>query len=124
MTPEQQIGRWFWLVIIVIATAWLLTLFSRPAHAEIASWYGDELAGRPMANGEPFDPRAMTCASREHPVGAILLLTGDGGTTWCEVNDYGPAAWTGRDIDLSEQVFSLIADLKVGVIGVSVERLR
>ena len=39
-----------------------LAFLGVPAQAEIASYYGKELAGRPTASGERFNPSAMTAA--------------------------------------------------------------
>ena len=37
----------------------------------MASWYGQEFAGRTTANGEIFDPMLMTAAHRTLPFGTI-----------------------------------------------------
>jgi len=33
-----------------------------PDYHGLSTWYGEEHAGRPMRNGQPYDPKAMTCA--------------------------------------------------------------
>ena len=41
----------------------------------VASWYGEEFAGRTTANGEIFDPSGMTAAHRSLPFGTVLDVT-------------------------------------------------
>ena len=38
----------------------------------VASWYGQEFAGRTTANGEIFDPMLFTAAHRTLPFGTVL----------------------------------------------------
>ena len=42
-----------------------LACLGAPAQAEIASYYGKELAGRRTASGERFNPSAMTAAHQD-----------------------------------------------------------
>ncbi len=71
-----------------------------PGRIALASWYGGELEGSLQANGEPFQPWALTVASWDYPLGTVLLICEDFCTT-ATVTDRGPAFWTGKDIDLS-----------------------
>ncbi len=89
--------------------------FHRPSHhAEAdagrdftanASFYG----GGPRryepnshtANGEKFNMWDLTAAHRTLPMGTRLLLTYGGRSVIVRVNDRGPAAWTGRSLDVS-----------------------
>ena len=57
-----------------------------------------------------------TCASRDYPKGDILKVTYKNKTIECRINDYGPEAWTGRDIDLSSYAFKQLAPLKQGLL--------
>jgi rare lipoprotein A len=80
---------------------------SIPKEAEAAtceaSYYSWELAGNPTASGELFDPLDYTAAHWTYPFGTVLyvenLWTGAG--VYVRVNDRGPAAYTGRCLDLS-----------------------
>ena len=76
-----------------------------PTHVQIgkASWYGRWHAGRLTANGERFNPQAMTCAHRSLPLGSVVRVTNmeTGKNVALEVNDRGPYV-KGRIIDLSE----------------------
>ena len=68
----------------------------------LASWYGEELAGRPTASGEPFDPYAMTAAHRSLPLGTRVEVENldNGRSVIVRVNDRGPFV-DERIIDLS-----------------------
>jgi rare lipoprotein A len=56
------------------------------------SYYGSRFAGRRTANGERFDPQAMTMAHRSLPLGTIVEVTNDanGRRVRLRVNDRGP----------------------------------
>lgn len=100
-------------------------LLALPAAADVASWYGDELRGRKMANGKPFDPDALTCASWFYPLGARLRVTRGSQEVTVLVTDRGPArrlVAQGRTLDLSQAAFRRLAPLRVGLIDVNVER--
>ncbi len=68
----------------------------------IASYYGEEFAGRPTANGEIFDPEGMTAAHPTLPMGSIIRVTHlrNGRQVVVRVNDRGPFAGD-RILDLS-----------------------
>ena len=56
-----------------------------------------------------FDRHALTTASRSHPCGTRLRLwRGARGPVDVVVNDFGPAKWTRRDLDLSERAGQLL----------------
>lgn len=63
-----------------------------------------------------------TCAHRDYPAGTRLLVINNstGASVIVTVNDYGPAAWTGRVIDLNSVAFSMIAPLSQGLVEVTV----
>ncbi|MDO9367504.1 MAG: septal ring lytic transglycosylase RlpA family protein [Sphingopyxis sp.] len=67
-----------------------------------ASWYGEELAGRPTANGETFDPAAITAAHKTLPLPSYVEVTAldTGRTILVRVKDRGPMVGD-RLIDLS-----------------------
>ena len=69
----------------------------------IASFYGrkGERLNRHTANGEVFNPLALTAAHRTLPFGTLLQVTYRGETVVVRINDRGPAQWTGRSLDLS-----------------------
>lgn len=67
-----------------------------------ASWYGEELAGQPTANGEAFDPAGITAAHKTLPLPSYVEVTAldTGRTILVRVNDRGPMVGD-RLIDLS-----------------------
>jgi rare lipoprotein A (peptidoglycan hydrolase) len=88
----------------------------------IASWYGNELAGRPTASGEKYDPQGMTAAHRTLPLSTWLEVKnlGNGRTVVVRVNDRGPFAATHeRIIDVS-----LAAARVLGLVGVGTARVE
>ena len=99
----------------------------------VASWYGAECAGKPMANGKPFRPEAMTCASWDFPLGTRLTVSARASSlsgqrprsVIVEVTDRGPAKrlLRSRQIDLSRGAFSALAPLERGLVEVRVERI-
>lgn len=68
----------------------------------IASWYGEEFAGRTTANGEIFDPMLLTAAHRTLPFGTIVDVKNraTGQMVRVRINDRGPFVGN-RMIDLS-----------------------
>ena len=93
----------------------------------IASWYGEEFAGRTTANGEIFDPMQFTAAHRTLPFGTVVDVTNPktSQTVRVRINDRGPYIGQ-RVIDLSyaaAQQIGLIdpgsgdVDIKVVTVG-------
>ena len=101
----------------------------RPRHAAgtvLASWYGgakgERLALR-TASGERFNPNALTAAHRSLPFGTRLRVGFRGRFVVVRVSDRGPAARTGRSLDLSRGAAALLGLTRVGVGRVSIERI-
>ncbi|MFL6247098.1 MAG: septal ring lytic transglycosylase RlpA family protein [Thermoanaerobaculia bacterium] len=82
----------------------------------VASWYGEEFAGRTTANGEIFDPTLLTAAHRSLPFGTILDVTNTktAQTVRVRVNDRGPYIG-GRIIDLSYAAAKQIGLIEPGI---------
>ena len=87
-----------------------------------ASWYGEELAGRPTANGETFDPAAISAAHKTLPLPSYVEVTAldTGRTILVRVNDRGPMVGD-RLIDLSRGAAEQLG-LTEGVSAVRVRR--
>ncbi len=66
----------------------------------VASWYGADFNGRPTASGAIYDMDGYTVASKELPLGTILLISRNGRSVLALVNDRGPYI-AGRVLDLS-----------------------
>ena len=101
----------------------------RPRHAAgtvLASWYGGakgERLARHTASGEIFRPAALTAAHRSLPFGTRLRVSFRGRSVVVRVTDRGPAARTGRSLDLSRGAASAIGLTRVGVGRVVIERI-
>ncbi|WP_457797652.1 septal ring lytic transglycosylase RlpA family protein [Methylocystis sp. S23] len=90
-----------------------------------ASYYGSgEYLNALTASGERFRASGLTAAHRTLPFGTRLLVSRGGRSVVVRVNDRGPAAWTGRSLDLSRGAASRIGMLGAGVARVSVTVLH
>ncbi len=90
----------------------------------VASYYGAELAGNRTANGERFDPGALTAAHRTLPMGTRLRVTNkaNGKSVVVRINDRGPFA-KNRIIDVSRAAAERIAMIRSGTARVSLEHV-
>jgi rare lipoprotein A len=90
----------------------------------MTSWYG----GGPRwmepnthtANGERFNKWGLTAAHRTLPLGTRLLLSHGGRSVVVRVNDRGPAAWTGRSLDVSRGAATALGLIQSGTGKVNV----
>jgi rare lipoprotein A len=110
-------------------------IISRPpprdgrSQVGMATYYANRFSGRRTANGERYDPRAMTAAHRTLPFGTVLRVTridrgGQpvGPPVVVRVNDRGPYA-RGRIVDLSMAAARKLDMLRAGVVRVRIEIL-
>lgn len=119
--------------LVAIVSVTLLVNYSGQA-----SWYGENHRGKPMANGKPFNPKKLTCASWIHKMGTRLEVTtcwgGEHRSVIVEVTDRGPARRLlkkGIGIDLSEEAFFKLGPplwsreqvLALGIMSVEVREL-
>jgi rare lipoprotein A len=90
-----------------------------------ASYYGEELSGRPTANGEVFIPSAVTAAHKTLPMPSYVEVTAldTGRTILVRVNDRGPFS-NERLIDLSEGAARQLGITSQGVSGVRVRKVN
>jgi rare lipoprotein A (peptidoglycan hydrolase) len=92
-------------------------------HTEIvrASWYGQEFANRKTADGERFNPNALTAASRTLPLGSVVRVTNlkNGRSVYVRINDHGPYV-RGRGLDLSRRAAADIGMMNTGVARVKI----
>lgn len=99
----------------------LAPLKTTPAKA---SWYGQEFHGRKTASGVVFDKNKVSVAHRTLPLGALVYLRHKTRAILVPVTDRGPAASTGRDIDVSEKAAELLGFKEAGVAFIQVGRVR
>lgn len=90
----------------------------------VASWYGKEYHGRPMANGKTYNMYASTIAHRTLPFGTSVELTNPetGQIVRAVVTDRGPFV-DGRDVDLSYGIAKKLSMVEKGVGKVIMEIL-
>ena len=88
----------------------------------IASWYGEEFAGRTTANGEIFDPLQFTAAHRTLPFGTKLRVTNvaTGQSVTVRVNDRGPFV-PGSVVDVSSSAAESLGMTGKGVAKVKLD---
>lgn len=90
-----------------------------------ASWYGQELAGNPTANGERFNPNGISAAHKTLPLPTYVEVTvlDTGRTILVRVNDRGPFS-NDRLIDLSFGAAKQLGIDQQGVAGVRVRKVN
>ena len=86
----------------------------------LASVYANSLAGHITANGEAYDPQALTAAHKTLPLGTRVqvLSLSNGRTVTVRNNDRGPYV-TGRIIDLSRAAAN-----QLGLVGLMRVEIR
>jgi rare lipoprotein A (peptidoglycan hydrolase) len=97
-------------------------LMSLPSHELIgmASWYGNDFEGKPMASGKPLDGSQLTAAHPSLPLGTIVKVVNlnNRREIQVEITDRGPFHGT-RMLDLSEAAALQLGMKKPGVCPVA-----
>ena len=126
------------LATLLLGCGALISTMTQAARAELtwqqrqrgfASWYGEELRGKLMANGKRFDPNKLTAASWFYPLGTRVRVTirsreFESRSVLVTITDRGPAkrlVQQGRVIDLGFAAFQKIAQPDMGLVEVTVE---
>jgi rare lipoprotein A len=107
------------LAAVLLLCAWHACCFDR------ATWYGASDRGKPMADGRPFNPDALTAASWDYPLGSRLKISYQGKSVHVEVTDRGGKRafmQFGKVVDLTHAAFSKLEKPAVGSIRVSISR--
>lgn len=91
----------------------------------VASWYGSEFQGKATANGEFYDPEAMTAAHPTLPLPSNVRVTNlrNGRAVIVRVNDRGPYS-KDRIIDVSERAADELGFKDDGTTKVYIQLLR
>jgi rare lipoprotein A len=90
-----------------------------------ASYYGapgEIPPGSRTANGDVFDPNAMTAAHNSYPFGTRVRVNYQGKTIEVRINDRGSFGGA-RCLDLTYGAFQKLANKDLGVINVNYRRL-
>lgn len=102
-------------------------IFATPGSTQqgYASFYSDRLAGHATANGESYDPAALTAAHRTLPFGTRVEVRriDTGARVEVRINDRGPYAGTQRVVDLSRAAAEALSMIRAGVVAVTVRVL-
>jgi rare lipoprotein A len=91
---------------------------------EVASWYGPGFTGHLTSDGEIYNPRELTAASKTLPLGSRVLVTNpsNGRSVVVRINDRGPYV-RGRNLDLSRSAARRIGMIHEGVCRVRVTKV-
>lgn len=97
-----------------------------PDQVGLATWYGDAFAGKRTANGERFDPRAMTAAHRTLPFHTWVEVrrVDTGRSVRVRINDRGPFGDARRVIDLSRGAAAALDAVPYGAVRVELRVVR
>lgn len=89
----------------------------------VASWYGPGFKGNRTANGEKFNPKALTAAHPTLPFGTLVEVSRSTRKTTKSVvvviTDRGP--FTGRAIDLSQAAARRLHMTYLGAVPVKIQ---
>jgi rare lipoprotein A len=88
---------------------------------EVASWYGPGFVGHVTSDGEIYNPKELTAASKTLPIGSRVRVTNpdNGRSVVVRINDRGPYV-RGRSLDLSRSAARRIGMTSEGVCHVRV----
>jgi len=97
-----------------------------PDEVGLATWYGSQFAGKKTANGERFDPTAMTAAHRHLPFGTWVDVrrADTGRSIRVRINDRGPWGDSKRVIDLSRAAAQQLGIVGQGMATVEIRVVR
>jgi rare lipoprotein A len=93
----------------------------------LATYYADSLAGNRTANGERYDPGALSAAHLSLPFGTRLRVTRtdrrSSPIVCVRVNDRGPYGNPSHVLDLSRRAAERLRMIRSGVVPVKIEVL-
>ena len=98
---------------------------AREVRTGRASYYSDALAGNTTANGDVYDPSALTAASRDLPFGTRVrvIRVDTGASVVVTINDRGPFRDESRILDLSRAAAEALDMIEAGVVEIRAEAL-
>ena len=88
----------------------------------VASWYGPGFKGNRTANGEKFNPKALTAAHPSLPFGTLVEVSRANGkrSVVVVITDRGPYV-AGRSIDLSRAAARKLSMSYLGTVPVKIQ---
>lgn len=95
-------------------------LFTYPALANTATYYGSSFHGKKMANGKRYNPNQMVAAHPSYPIGTRLKVTNRSTKRSVVVTVTDRCSCS---LDLSKAAFRQIGNLQKGRVPVSVARI-
>jgi rare lipoprotein A len=106
---------------ILLPAAGALAEQPRVQRGQASYYHPENFTGRPMANGDRFDPRSNAAASRTLPLGTVADVTNrrTGETRQVVIEDRGPYVG-GRIIDVSPRTAEELGMRHEGVARVEV----
>lgn len=110
------------LAPVVVRADTVVSPSAKRAKVCQASWYGHEFANRRTANGERFNPNALSAAHRSLPLGSRVKVTNlrNGRSVTLRINDRGPYVRP-REIDVSLGAARVLGFANRGVERVLIE---
>jgi len=113
---------------IILCIAWGTLLWGQqfPKYLYgVASWYGEEFAGKKTASGALYDPGAYTAAHRTLPFGTLVEVENleNGKKVQVTINDRGPFV-DNRILDVSQKAAEDLGFLQKGTAYVKVTVIR
>lgn len=118
------------IILCILTLFWPITGHCRTFQASYYSHAslikeGTRKANEPqiMANGKPFNENAMTCATRDYPLGTLLRIKNkaNGRFVVVRVTDRIGKRFKGKRVDLTKKVFKKLSPLSKGIIFVDIE---
>ena len=104
------------LILVVVLTV------SVSGESGICSWYGVNLKGALTANGEHFDPNALTAAHKTLPFNTRVRVTLGGKSVVVRINDRGPFV-AGRILDVTPHAADILGFRQKGVAPCTVDKV-
>jgi rare lipoprotein A len=96
--------------------------YAADAETGMVAYYGNKFAGRKTANGERFNPQALTMAHKTLPFGSLVKVTNEKNnrSVVVRVNDRGPTT-EGRVGDVSLAAAQKLRMVRSGVVSAKLE---
>ncbi len=115
----------FSVLFLIIAWAGSLQAQAPKYFYGMASWYGEEMAGKKTASGQIFDPNALTAAHKTLPFGTLVEVESleNGNKVQVVINDRGPVTGS-RVIDVSKKAAEQLGHLESGTFYVRVTIIK